>query len=184
VSQLSMEKSDLDNVPEIPLPTGYLLRTFRDGDEAALGIVYDASGLGSATPEAVKTRMLDHPCFKPERIFVIEHDGQLVATAAAWVEGREPDVSYLHMVGVLPGHRGKRLGALVTVAAIRYARAEGFTQQRLLTDDGREPALRLYLDLGYYPLYRDDTHPGRWQAIAEKFNRPEILEKVRTLPQG
>jgi len=179
MSQLHMEKDDLENVPAIPVPEGYLLRTFRDGDEADLGRIYQASDLGSETAEAVRERMFGDACFTPERLIVVEHEGGLVATAAAWIKPHDPGVGYLHMVGVLPGHRGKKLGALVTVAAIRYTHQEGFAVQRLETDDWRVPAVKLYLDLGYYPLSLDDTHPGRWQALAEQLNRPEIMDQAR-----
>ncbi|MBN2311203.1 MAG: GNAT family N-acetyltransferase [Candidatus Hydrogenedentes bacterium] len=175
MSQLNMEKSDLGRVPAIPVPDGYLLRTFREGDEAGIARIYAASDLGATTAEAVREKMLGDPRFKPERLFVIEHQGELVGTAAAWVCSNDPSIGYLHMVGLLPGHRGKRLGAILTVAAINQNRAEGLSVQRLHTDDFREPALRLYLDLGYVPVYEDDTHPGRWETLARKLDRPEAV---------
>lgn len=177
--QLKMEKDDLANVPAIAVPEGYVLRTFRDGDEAALGRIYAASDLGMTTAEQVRANLVGKPCFKPERVFVVEYHGEPVGTASAWWEGNDPEVGYLHMVGLLPDHRGKQLGALLTVAAIGYTRNEGFTAQRLDTDDWRLPAIRLYLDLGYYPLYLDDTHPDRWAALTGKLGRPEALERAR-----
>jgi mycothiol synthase len=181
MSQLKMEKSDLDNVPQIRVPESYVLRTFREGDEASLGRVYGASDLGTESAEKVRQNIVGNPCFKPERVFVVEHDGEIVATAAGWIDANQPDMGYLHMVGALPGHRGKQLGKLVTVAAINYSRNEGFTVQRLDTDDERLPALGLYLDLGYYPVYLDGTHPGRWETIARTLKRPELLDRVLDL---
>ena len=182
MSQLRLEKDDLDNVPTIALSAGYQLRSYREGDEEGISRIYAASQLGNETSEIVRTNILSAPCFRPERLFVIEHDGELVGTAAAWIESREPDldVGYLHMVGVKPEHRGNRLGAILTIAAIGYTRQEGRHRQRLLTDDWREAALHTYLGLGYYPLIVDETHPERWRAIAEKFGRPDILERAKT----
>lgn len=174
-----MEKSDLENIPDLPLPEGYALRTYREGDEGGIGRVYEAAGLGNTTAEEVRLKMIEDLCFTPGRLFVVERDGQLVGTAAAWRHAQDPDAGYLHMVGLLPEHRGKGLGALLVVSAIRYTRQEGFRAQRLDTDDWREPALRLYLDLGYYPLCVDETHPARWQLLAARLNRPEILMRVR-----
>ena len=122
MSQLWMERNVLADIPGIPVPDGYLLRTFRPGDEPALARIYDVSGLGTATPEAVRIRMMDHPCYKPERIYLIEDASGPVGTAAAWVEPFDPGAGYLHMVGVMPGHRGKRLGAIVVTATIRHTR--------------------------------------------------------------
>ena len=174
-----MEKAGLEETPEVIVPEGYTLRHFQPGDEAALGRIYAASELGCKTPELVRQRMLGDPCYLPERIFVVEHGNNLAATAAAWVGGEGAKVSYLHMVGSLPAYRGKGLGMLVCSAATDYARREGFQRQRLQTDDFRTPAIRLYLKLGYDPLIADDTHSGRWQALAEKMGQSEILERLR-----
>ncbi|MCC6487763.1 MAG: hypothetical protein IT364_09705, partial [Candidatus Hydrogenedentes bacterium] len=54
--------------------------------------------------------------------------------------------------------------------------------QRLVTDDWRDAALRLYLDLGYDPLLLNPTFRARWEAIAQRLNRPDILERMRTPP--
>ncbi|MBI5093983.1 MAG: GNAT family N-acetyltransferase [Candidatus Hydrogenedentes bacterium] len=126
--------------------------------------------------------MTHHPCFKPERIFIVEYQDEIIGTAAAWIEPeRDPGVGYLHMVGILPEHRGHHLGALLTVEAIRYTRHEGFAVQRLLTDDHREAAIRLYLDLGYYPLLTHESHAERWRALGEKLNRREAVSRARNL---
>ncbi len=178
--QLWMEKSDLDAVPQIPVPAGYHLRTFRTGDEKALAGVYAAADLGTTTAEEVRKRMINHPCFKPERIFVVDYDGGVVGTSAAWIEQNDPGVGYLHMVGVLPEHRGRRLGALLAVASIGYTRQEGFAAQRLFTDDWRAPAIHLYLNLGYYPLLYEGAELERWETLARRLGRPDALREPRT----
>ncbi|MCP4645528.1 MAG: GNAT family N-acetyltransferase [bacterium] len=179
MAQLKMEMTDLNNVPDIPMPDGYILRAFQDGDEAGVARIYEASNLGSTTAEAVRENMLGDERYKPGRIFVIEHNGELVGTSAAWTDKDDPSAGYLHMVGALPGHRGKKLGAILTVASINKNREDGFSVQRLHTDDDREAAVRLYLDLGYVPLFTEETHPGRWQAVAERIDRTAALAKAR-----
>lgn len=172
MSQLWMEKSDLANVPSAETPNGYGVRTFCPGDEEGLAHVYAASQLGTETAAAVRERMIEHPCFRPERIFVATADNRVVGTAAAWIEDKDPGVGYLHMVGVMPECRSAGLGRVLTVRAIGYTHAEGLVAQRLYTDDWRESAIRLYLGLGYRPLYGDDTHPERWRDIARKLGAP------------
>ena len=181
MSQLWMAKTDLDCVPYSILPEGFILRTYRPGDEVSLGHLYAAGDLGTETPEAVRNRMLDHPCFEPERIFIVEYAGELIGTSAAWVQDYDPGVGYLHMVAVLPEFRGHGLGCILTVAAIQYSRNEGFTEQRLYTDDYRTGAIRLYLDLGYHPLISDDTHQERWQNLAVTLNRPNTLAQMQDM---
>ena len=182
MTQLRMEKDDLENVPHIPVPPGYLLRNYREGDEAGIGRVYAGASLGNETAEDVRRRIITHECFKPERLFVIEHAGELVGTSAAWIEAEaDPGVGYLHMIGVVPEHRGKRLGAILTIAAIRYSRSEGFTRQRLSTDDWRDAAICLYLDLGYYPLLVDEAHRARWEILARKLDHVSALARAKVL---
>ncbi len=177
-AKLILEKTDLDNVPNVAVPPGYTLRTFHAGDEAGLGHVYGISSLGSDTPEAVKTKMLDHPCFKAERIFIVEHSGDIVATCAAWLEEDSPECGFLHMLGVLPGHQGKQLGTIVAAQTCRYTRNEGFSVQHLLTDDWRDPAIALYFNLNFHPVITCDTHPGRWQAIGERLGRMDAIDQA------
>ncbi len=181
MSQLRLEKDDLYNLPYLLPPDGYVVRNYRDGDEVGIAQVFVTSSLSDDLPESVLRILVRKPCFRPERVFIVEHACGIVATASAWVEEADPDSGYLHMVGVLPEHRGKRLGALVSVAAIRYSRDEGISCVRLLTDDWREAALKTYIGLGFYPLYADDTHPQRWAAIASKFERPDLLSRARAI---
>lgn len=177
--QLKMERKADGELPRIPLPDGYTLRTFRAGDEIALAPIYEHSDLGSATPESLRKNILEHPSFRPERILVVEHDGQIVGTAAAWVEPSDPGAGYLHMVGVVPEHQGKRLGKLLTIEAMRLSQQEGFSILRLVTDDWRLAAIRVYLGLGYVPLLTHPSHRARWERIGLRLNRPDILSNAR-----
>lgn len=166
--QLRMEKQGLDPVPEVTVPEGYCLRTYRAGDQPALAVVYAACGLGCTTREEVQERLVLRPYFRPERVFVMEHRGCIVGTATAWEEASEPPCGYLHMVGVLPTHRGKGLGRALVVATQRRHHEEGFTVQRLDTDDVRLDALRLYLRLGYRPLMTHPSHAARWRDVMKR----------------
>lgn len=179
MSQLHMEKADLTDVPHIPVPDGYVLRAYEEGDEAGIAEVYAASDLGTDTAEKFREKMLCDPRYRPGSIFVVEHDGAIIGTAAAWIDDKDPSAGYLHMVGLKPGHRGKRLGAILTAAAINKNRAEGYRVQRLHTDDWREAAVRLYLDLGYVPVFTDKDHAERWRKLAGKLDRHEAVARAR-----
>lgn len=186
MSQLRMEKTGLSDVPELAVPAGYVMRTFREGDEAGLAVIYAVSKLDKDTVEIVRQDILADPCFTPDRVFIAEYNGEIVGTASTWIAPDELDAGYLHMVGVLDAHRGKRLGAALTCAALRYSRFEGYDIQRLMTDDWREDAIRLYINLGFYPLVTDESHPMRWEAIGRRLGRPDIMERMRvaSAPRG
>ncbi len=177
-----MEKIGLADIPAVALPAGYSMRTFRDGDEAALARIYCDAKLDKDTVEIVRADVLGDPCFKPERVFIAEFDGVPVGTGSAWLTPDEPDVGYLHMLGVLREHHGKRLGLALTCAALCYTRDEGLDTQRLMTDDWREAAIRMYLKLGYDPLIVDRSQYKRWDAIARKLNQPDLVSRARRLP--
>jgi mycothiol synthase len=163
----------------VSLPPGYLLRRFRPGDELALARLFADGGLGLETTQAVQKEFVGDRAFRPERVFILECAGEAVGTASMWTSADDPKHAYLHMLTVLSAHRSKHLGwALATVAALQ-AHREGFTSQRLFTDDWRHAAIRLYLDIGYCPLYADDTHPQRWAEVAERLQRPELLRAAK-----
>lgn len=179
MSQLVMERDNLAHFPKVSLPDGFRIRTYQEGDETGIAIVFAAAGLGPDNAEAVRRDMVEKPCFLPGRIFVVEHQGRIVGTASAWIDDAFPGAGYLHMVGVLPECRGLKIGAALVAATVGYSSAEGFARQVLKTDDWREAALRLYIDLGYYPVYADDTHPERWRILAEKLDRTAILARAQ-----
>jgi len=180
MSQLCMEIDRLDSLPEIAVDSEYTIRTFESGDEPGLGRVYFASALNAESVEQVRSRLHAHPCFEPGRVFIAIENDCIVGTASAWRSVHDPDVGYLHMLGVLPDHRGKNLGAALTVETLRYTRNEGLPVQRLLTDDWRRPAIRLYLALGYDPIITDTAHEDRWQKIGLYLQQPDILARART----
>ncbi len=182
MSQLRMEKTGLSDVPQLAVPEGYVMRTFREGDEVALARIYAVTKLDKDTVDIVRQDILEDACFTPDRVFMAEHKGSVVGTASTWLAPDEPDAGYLHMVGVLDGHRGKRLGAALTCAALRFSRFEGFDIQRLMTDDWREDAIRLYVDLGFYPLVTDASHPMRWEAVGRRIGRSDIMDRMRVAP--
>lgn len=174
-----MELSGLSRLSEVSLPPGYLIRRYRAGDDAALAEIFADGKLGLETVEAVRREFIGDPAFRAERVFLLEYEGQAVGTAAMWTSAGDPKHAYLHMVAVLSAHRSKHLGWALTAASARQAYREGFDIQRLFTDDWRLPAIRLYLDMGYYPLYVDDTHCRRWSELAVRLQRPEILRVAK-----
>ena len=82
------------------------------------------------------------------------------------------EIGTVHMVGVHPDHRGRRLGWAVTLAVLHWFAARGFERARLLTDDWRHPAIRVYLGLGFLPVLIDAEHRNRWHDVFTAIGRP------------
>lgn len=166
--QLRMCIPNLDRLPELTVPNGYELRTYEPGDEFAWAYIM-STGIGEWTAEKCYDALISRPQFEPDCLFFVLNDGIPVGSACAWRESPdEHKHGYLHMVCVLPEHRGSHLGYTLTLAVLHYFRDHGFQDAILDTDDWRLAAIKTYLRLGFEPFYYDDSHRERWRIIRQK----------------
>jgi len=183
--QLVMIRRNLESLPEVALPEGCTLRAFAPGDEADWSKIVAESFKIDTGPDHFDKAMKSDFAFRPHRVLFVECTGELVATASAWYRptwGR--NTGYLHMVGVRPAHTGKRLGLIVSAAALRQMAAEGRTCAVLETDDFRIPALKTYLRLGFDPLLVDDNQRKRWRDAFAATGKPELCETFADILSG
>lgn len=169
--QLCMCLESLDGLAGVALPEGYSVRTSREGDGIHWArIIRESFGDDSVDDSRFVREMENHPAYRPDRIFfVCAPDGLPCATASAYRATRfGTDTGYVHYVGVCPGHAGKRLGMLVTLAVLWKFREEGLGRAVLETDDFRLAALKTYLRLGFTPLIVDENQPARWESVYAK----------------
>ena len=72
---------------------------------------------------------------------------------APWrVAAAEHEVLVIHALGVHPRFGGRGLGRLMTQAAIGIARERGMKALRLDVLEGNDPARRIYVACGFYPV--------------------------------
>ncbi|QHT62445.1 GNAT family N-acetyltransferase [Paenibacillus lycopersici] len=168
--QLLMINDNLGELPERKLLEGYGIRSFRSGDETAWERIVAASFGGE---HSFEREMAADEAYKPERVwFVTDAAGEPIATASAWYRPQwSENTGYLHMVGLVPEHAGKKLGYAISHAALLQMIREGRTRAVLHTDDFRIPAIKAYLGLGFVPSLTDGSHPGRWKALAGVLDR-------------
>ncbi|MBI3944816.1 MAG: GNAT family N-acetyltransferase [Armatimonadetes bacterium] len=182
--QLAMRRASLEDLPEVALPPGYRIRSFRPGDEAHWATIISESFGGPAGPQRFDM-MKDDAAFRPERVLFVECEEGPVGTASAWSRVKQgKDAGYLHMVGVRPAHAGKRLGYWVSLAALRQLAREGKRSALLHTDDFRLAAIKTYLRLGFEPLLVSEEQPGRWRAVFEQLGEPRFGEEFRAILEG
>ena len=164
--QLEMIRNTLDGLPEIVIPDGYELRTYREGDERAWCAIMENNLGKNWTFEKCRNRLVEDPRFSPENLFFATLNDQPVASACSWRTSLEEQVvGEVHMVAALEDHRGKGLGNLVNVAVLHRLKAMGFQRAHLLTDDWRLAAIGSYLKIGFSPLTTHISHAERWEAI-------------------
>lgn len=166
--QLCMKRDNLKNLPDITLPEGYTLRTSVSDDAANWVHIMDESFGGEHTIEGFCSEMVEHPAYRPDRLFFIcGPDGMPCATAGAYRDrgGFDDSVGYVHYVGVSTEHLGRKLGYWVSLAVLHKFREEGCTSSFLHTDDFRLPAIKTYLNLGFKPILMHENHRERWLEV-------------------
>ena len=166
--QLHMVRRNLDDLPEIEIPEGYELRTYQPGDEEYWVAIMNTGGW-DFTVDYCRENLTGKPQFLADGLFFVTFQGKPVGSACAWRKSPDDrEIGWLHMVCVMPDHRGKKLGHIIALAVLHYFRDHGFKEVWLSTDDWRLPAIKSYLRLGFEPHYFDGSHRERWQALFRK----------------
>ncbi len=172
-----MVRPNLENLEPVELPAGYAVRHFRDGDEQAWEKIIAESFNRKDNSDKFEDRMRKDTACRPERVLFITYNDEPVATASAWYKEKfGADAGYIHMVGVLPGHQGRRLGYWVNMAALQQFVAENRKSAVLQTDDSRLAAIKTYIRLGFEPYLIHENQRDRWHeifaalGIADEFN--------------
>ncbi len=91
--------------------------------------------------------------------------------AVACVLSREDRWRELAWVAVAAEHRGKRLGKMVCSTLIRQLLASGEHRIFCSTQDERLAAIRIYLEIGFYPVHREEKI-DRWRSICNNLDWP------------
>ncbi len=164
MSQLHMRRADLQNLPPLQLPDGYTLREYSKDDESGIATLLQTTFGDVWTTERVQRELTEAADVK--QTYVIEHNAEIVATASArLLPQMYPNAGYVHYVAAAPGHAGKKLGYIVSLATLHEFARLGCTSAVLDTDDFRLPAVKTYLNLGFVPHHTDDTHAERWTTV-------------------
>jgi mycothiol synthase len=149
-----MDRSDLEDVPEAPLPSGY--RLAQVSDRRAAVQVFNRSfaehwrfqplDLDNLTPVA-------RPA--PLELLALTDEGTPVAVAWCEVDTHDPDsrpqpVGVVEVVGTLPEHRRRGLASALTAEGLRRLRRQGAASATLYVD-GLNPtrAYDVYGRLGF-----------------------------------
>jgi mycothiol synthase len=155
------------------LSDGYQLRTYQEGDEISLAKLLASEGWGN--DEVHINEFLDHVI--PEGLFFVVHKdtGEIISTASALHHPSSPHWHFrfggaIGYVITSPEHRGKGTGYAVSIAATSRLIQAGYNNIRVVTNDHRLSALKIYLKIGFVPfLYTEDSE-DRWKAVCDNLN--------------
>jgi mycothiol synthase len=169
--QMIWPRGEVADPFRVPLPMGYVLRTYRPGDEPAFFHLMHLAGFAGWDEQTLrpwKERIL------PEGWFFAVHaeTGTLAATAMTTHRANDehPFGGELSWVAGHPEHAGKGLGRVVCAAVVRRYLAAGYRNIYLKTDDWRLPAIKSYLRLGFVPLLFTPAMVNRWETICTQLN--------------
>lgn len=180
---LRMLRPALEDLPPLgpaiaALPAGYSFRMYRPGDEAAWAAIMntmnpDRGDEWDAGRARERLTGCPYPQFDPEGLFFVTFGPEAtpVGSACAWLASPgETETGILHMVCVLPEHRGKRLSYPLCLAVLHRFRQRGYRRVMLNTGEWRLGAIKIYLELGFQPVYRHPLHPQQWQEVLKALN--------------
>ena len=162
--QLKMVWPGTKPPPEIDLPEGYTIRSFRKGDEENYVALLNDKDFGDWTLERLQS-ILANP-LSPEGIYFVTRGDDLVAAACTLDLGNGS--GELGWVAADPVHKGKRLGMAVCAAAINHFLDRGYNDISLRTEHWRYPALKTYLKLGFEPRRDGPDDRYQWQKICKR----------------
>lgn len=163
---LIMHRPHLNDLPAAPpLPEGFILRLAQESDREALRLLLQTAFFEDEwSAEKVEEVFYADP--NVPATFVVEAEGQLVATASVLFEPQlQPETGTLHWVAAHPAQAGKGLGALVSLAVLNEFVRQGRTNALLRTDDKRLPAIKTYLNLGFLPNRATQSRAERWEQV-------------------
>lgn len=166
--------------PVVHPPAGYLLRTYRPGDEPRFFEVMALAGWPGWDDGKLHPWQARIP---PDCWFMAVHEesGQIAATAMGLDDPSEqhPAGGELGWVAGDPAHAGRGLGLAVCAAVTARLIALGYRDIHLYTEHWRLAALKTYLELGYVPFLCTPEMPERWRAICEQLGWPFIPKTWR-----
>lgn len=184
-SQLLM-RWDVQPVDVPVAPQGYTLHQHRRGGSAALSeAAFKAGWLRTVYQDKPRDDQAFEQFYTDQRMpddgffVVLDSTGQVVSTTSVQLGVRTPDSATLHMVYADAEHRGKGLGKLVFLAAMRYVYERGIKTAYLTTDDFRLTAIQMYLKRGFVPVMYKPGMRARWLALFKQLgiNEAYIIDE-------
>lgn len=147
----------------VELPPGYSIVSMTRELVPAWGEVRDGVFGGNTPPGWFEKAFGDRWDFDPSGWFLLDYEGTKVGISAADTFRDPADTSRLtgtqiEWVGVLPTHRGKRLGEALVIHCMNYAKTLNAAPLQLITQPFRVPAVTLYESLGFRIVRHNRTY--------------------------
>lgn len=156
-------------LPEVALPEGITLRSFRPGADDERWLALNAAAFadhpeqGRWTAADLHLRMRE-PWFDPDGfLLAADRSGDLVGFH--WTKRHSATLGEVYVLGVAPTAAGEGLGSALTLAGLRHLRAGGSTQALLYVDESNRRAAQMYVRNGFMRWSTDVSFARRAKTV-------------------
>ena len=148
---------------------GYVIRTYRPGDEAPFLSLMAEADFDRWDDKKLRynmSRIIPDGWF-----FAVETAPEIIVGTAMCLHNYSGSTPFTGNVGWLAcdsGHRGHGLGYSLTAHVTNRFLSAGYARIQLHTEYYRLPAVRTYLKLGYLPVMYSQEMYSLWQEVCEQ----------------
>jgi mycothiol synthase len=161
---LQMRRPTSDPLPDLVVPDGITLRTYRESDDAEILRVNNAAFAwhpeqGGWTQNEIDQRR-EEAWFDPEGLFVAtpsDEPDRILGfhwTKVHAPEGADPQLGEVYVVGIDPSAQGRGLGRVLTLAGLMYLEDKG-PAVLLYVESDNTAAVHTYDRLGFTRFHVD-----------------------------
>lgn len=151
---LQMRRSLTSRLPAADLPAGYIVRTFRPGDDDARFLTSNAAAFvdlpdqGGWTQADLDARLAE-PWYDPNGFLLLE-SAEGVLAGFHWTKLHTPEpLGEIYVLAVVPSFQGEGLAVPLAARGLRHLRDRGATTAMLYVDESNAAAVRLYQNIGF-----------------------------------
>jgi GNAT superfamily N-acetyltransferase len=174
---VTMIRPNLDDIPEVPFPAGYTVRSLRRNEGGLWEDIWrDAEPFSKIEHGLFEREFGDDPAAIVRRCFIITApDGVAAATISAWYARDINGLDYgrIHWVATRKDYQGRG----IMKAGLSYAMqqlAQWHERAILDTSTGRMAAIKLYLDFGFVPDLTAARAYEAWTIFRRRLNHPAL----------
>lgn len=168
-SSVSMIRENLDDIPQFPVPEGFSVRWFQEGDESIWHEIQSASErYFEIAPDLFAKEFGSEPTILAERqFFLLDNQQRPIGTATAWFDDSYQGLSYgrVHWVAIVPEMQGRGLSKPLMTVLCNRLRELGHERAYLGTATVRLPAIRLYSEFGFKPEIKHAQDQAIWDEL-------------------
>lgn len=159
----------MDTIPFYSLPEGFSLRSYVPGDENSWVELQKCADKFNKIDLSLFHRAFgcDTEILKQRMLFLLNQEGKIIGTAAAWFDDDYHGEKYgrVHWVAIHPDYQGQGLSKPLMSAVCEKLVKLGHAKAYLTTSSARIPAIKLYLKFGFIPEIITPDDKKIWEAL-------------------